>query len=134
MSKREMHTKRRLQSNNLLISSSVSSSDALGLFPYPSPFSCFCLAFKTSRHLASCGPLLTFRLEFFCLRYRPKLHKNPPNVVSSCSDPSFFSYGQQKCAAFFIQGLGRKIFDFGFFSGLHQICPEQVHIRCSFFL
>jgi hypothetical protein len=45
----------------------------------------------------------------------------------------FFSYGQQKCAQFFIQGLGRKILDFGFFFGLHQICPEQVHIRCSFF-
>jgi hypothetical protein len=43
-------TTRRLQSNNLLISSSMSSLDALGLFPYPSPFSCFCLPFKTSRH------------------------------------------------------------------------------------
>jgi hypothetical protein len=74
----------------LLISSSVSSSDALGLFPYPSPFSCFCLAFKTSRHLANCDPLLTFRLELFCLRYWSKLHKNPLNVVGSYSDPSFF--------------------------------------------
>jgi hypothetical protein len=31
-------TPRRLQSHNLLRSLSVSSSDALGLFPYPSPF------------------------------------------------------------------------------------------------
>ena len=84
------YTPRRLESNNLLISSSVSSSDALGLFPYPSPFSCFCLAFKTSRHLANCGPLLTFRLEFFCLRYRSKLHKNPLNVVGTYSNPSIF--------------------------------------------
>jgi hypothetical protein len=34
--------------------------------------------------------VLTFRLEFFCLRYRSKLHKNPLNVVGSYSDPSFF--------------------------------------------
>ena len=101
----------------------MSSSGALGLFPYPTPFSCFCLALKASRHLANCGPLLLFRLEFFCLRYRSKLHKNPLNVVGSYSDPSFFSYGQQTCAEFFIQGLGRKNFDFRFFS---PVCTKYV--------
>ena len=108
-------TPRRPQSNNLLISSSVISSDALGLFPYLSPFCCFCLVFKTSRHLANCGPLLTFRLEFLYLRYRSKLHKNPLNIVGSYSDPSCFLTDNGNVLNFSFKDSAEK-FPISFFS------------------
>jgi hypothetical protein len=107
-------TPRRLQSNNLLISSSVSSSDALCLFPYSSPFSCCCLAFKTSRHLANCGPLLTFRLEFSVWDTGPNYTKIL--LMSSAHIPIrlFFLWTTEMCWIFHSR-TRQKDFRFRFF-------------------
>ena len=45
----------------------------------------------------------------------------------------FFLRTTDNVLNFSFKASAERISIFGFFSGLHRICPEQVHIRCSFF-